>query len=97
MDSNESMDRRRFVKLVAAGAALAATSRLKAAEAAETRERAEPKPSSKRSMTAAMKKEIENQKKSVADMLKIVRDYELPAGSPPATVFRAMKATGRTK
>jgi len=97
MDSNESMDRRRFVKLVAAGAALAAASPLKAAEAAETRARTEAKPSSKRPMTAAMKKEIESQKKSVADMLKVVRDYELPAGSPPATVFRAMKATARTK
>lgn len=95
MASNDRMDRRKFVALLAAGAAAAATASIGSAASAETRERSAPpaaQPSSRRPMTAAMRKEIETQKKSVADMLRVIRDYELPAGSPPATVFRARRA-----
>lgn len=95
MDSNDNMDRRRFVKLVAAGAALAAAAPMTAARAAETHAKAATPPPPRRPVTAAMRKELENQRKSVADMLKVVREFQLPAGSPPAAVFRAMKATRR--
>jgi len=44
-----------------------------------------------------MRKEIEVQKKSVADMLKIVRGYKLPAGSPPASIFHAIRAVRRER
>lgn len=94
MDSNGSMDRRKFVALLAAGAAAAAAVPIAVAEATQTRER-QPPPATqpaRRPMTAAVRKELETQKKSVADMLRVIRGYELPAGSPPATVFRALKA-----
>jgi hypothetical protein len=42
-------------------------------------------------MTAATRKEIASQKKSVADMLKVIRAYKLPPGSRPAFLFRAEK------
>ena len=39
-----------------------------------------------------MQKEIRNQERSVADMMKVIRAYELPPGSDPAFTFRAMRA-----
>jgi cob(I)alamin adenosyltransferase len=44
-----------------------------------------------------MRKEIEVQKKSVTDMLKVVRAYKLPAGSPPASIFHAIRAVRRER
>ncbi len=99
MGSDErNMDRRRFVQLLAAGAAAAATVPIADAHGAETHEGewSQAKHPPRRAMSAAMRKEIESQKKSVADMLKVVRSFELPAGSPPATIFRALKS-GRTR
>jgi anaerobic selenocysteine-containing dehydrogenase len=92
------MDRRRFVRLLAAGAAAAAAAPL-GARAAKARQAAipgKPKPTH-RAVTAAMRKEIEVQKKSIADMLKVIRAYELPAGSPPAPIFRAIRAARRER
>lgn len=40
----------------------------------------------------AVEKEIRAQKKSLDETLKAIRGYELPPGSPPAFVFRAMRA-----
>jgi len=44
-----------------------------------------------------MRKELEVQKKSVADMVKVVRAYKLPAGSPPASIFHAVRAVRRER
>jgi len=100
MDVLHRMDRRRFVRLLAAGAAAAAAAPLAGVAAAKPPRRAEDpgKPSpAHRPVTAAMRKEIEVQKKSVADMLKVVRAYELPAGSPPAPIFHAVRAVRRER
>jgi hypothetical protein len=96
--------RRQFLKLVAAGSAAALTSGARGAAAAARRAAAK---SAARAATAdsahaapaaipdAVRVEIEKQKKSTADALKIVRDYPLPAGSPMAFSFAAMRATRR--
>ncbi len=97
MELEGSMDRRKFVQLLAAGAAVAATMPVAGAGAEEAASGAPKKAATHGTPTAAMQKEIQSQKKSVADMLKVVREFKLPAGSPPAPVFRAMKAAGRTK
>ncbi len=99
MEVLRRMDRRRFVRLLAAGAAAAAAAPLTGARAAKPRPAAVPdRPTqTHRPLTAAMVKEIEVQKKSVADMLKVVRAYKLPAGSPPAPIFRAMRARRRER
>jgi len=39
-----------------------------------------------------MQRELQSQERSLADMLKVVRDYDLPPGSDPAVTFRAMRA-----
>jgi hypothetical protein len=97
MELEGNMDRRKFVRLLAAGAAVAATMPVTGAGAAEATSNPPKKAEAHRAPSAAMQKEIQSQKKSVADMLKVVREFQLPAGSPPAPVFRAMKATERTK
>ena len=89
-----SMDRRRFVRLLAASAAAAAAAPITKAAGADSRHassRKTPTPAH-RPVTAAMRREIESQKKSISDTLKAIRSYELPAGSPPAPIFRAMRA-----
>ncbi len=85
------MERRRFIQLVAAsGAAVLAAPLSRPARAAVRRDAAaEP---GHRPATPAMRKEIASQKKSLSDALKVIRRYELPPGSPPAFVFRAMHA-----
>ena len=92
MDVLRSMNRRRFVRLLAAGAAAAAAAPLTGAAPARPRALPDRPAPTHRPLTAVMRREIEVQKKSVADMLKVVRTYELPAGSPPAPIFRAMRA-----
>ena len=96
MDPSPAIPRRRFVKLLAASAAALAMTTDPARAAAKTTERhraatsAPPK-------SSALDKELRAEKKSVADLLKAVRGYTLPAGSAPAMVFRPMKARrGRT-
>ncbi len=84
------MNRRHFIHVLAAsGAALVATG-LPGAKAAPAPKAAAPKPS--KPLAAAMQKEIRNQERSVADMMKVIRAYELPPGSDPAFTFRAMRA-----
>ncbi|HEY6220921.1 MAG TPA: hypothetical protein VIX13_00125 [Candidatus Eisenbacteria bacterium] len=99
MDVLQRMNRRRFVRLLAAGAAAAAAAPLGTAHAAKPHAAAnadKPVPAH-RPITAVMRKELEVQKKSVADMLKIIRAYKLPAGSPPASIFHAIRATRRER
>ena len=95
MDPSPAIPRRRFVKLLAASAASLAMrpDPARAATASTQRHRAPTSTSG----SAALEKELKSEKKSVADMLKVVRGYKLPAGSPPALTFRPMKARrGRT-
>jgi hypothetical protein len=79
------MKRRRFVTLVAMSSAALLTSPLSRAMAAlekggkVARGRTAPAP--------AIRKEILNQEKSLADQLKVIRGYELPPGSPMAFAF----------
>lgn len=85
------MERRRFMKLLAAsGAALLA--------GAAPRAGARPAPPARAARGArapappAVEKEIRSQKKALDETLRAIRSYELPPGSPPAVVFQAMRA-----
>ena len=92
MNQPPAIPRRRFVKLLAVSAAALAASPdpTRAAAPPPKRRRAAP---SAVPADAALQKELASEKKSVADMLKVIRAFPLPAGSPPAMVFRPMKAT----
>ncbi|HEX7078940.1 MAG TPA: hypothetical protein VF363_11000 [Candidatus Eisenbacteria bacterium] len=95
MDRIDPMQRRRFVKLMAAGAAslLVPTTPggTLAAAAAPPRRR----PGAPPETPPAIAREVAKQKKSLADTMKVIRDYVLPPGSAPASVFRAMKRKER--
>ena len=89
--SPRTMKRRRFVTLVAlSGAALVTTPLSRAARAA-TRAGA-PMSAVRRAPSPAVRKEILSQEKSLEGQLKIIRDYELPAGSPMAFAFKPLRA-----
>lgn len=80
------------MKLMAASAAVVLAQPLEGALAAAPRRSALPgSDADARPLSAAMRKEIANQKKSVADALRVIRAYDLPPGSRPAFVFRAEK------
>lgn len=91
MKKPETMERRRFVKLLAASSAALLAAPLAKAAPAPGRKPAVARGAS-RQPSAATRKEIESQKRSLMDALKVVRDYDLPPGSPPAFVFRALRA-----
>jgi len=78
------------MKLMAASAAAVLTQPVGRSLAAAAKHPASPPPESP-AMSAATRKEIASQKKSVADMLKVIRAYKLPPGSRPAFLFRAEK------
>lgn len=86
-----AMERRRFMKLLAAGGAavLAGATPGAGADAAPPRKVAAK---SRKPVPPAVEKEIRSQKKSLDETLKVIREYELPPGSPPAFVFQAMRA-----
>lgn len=93
MDPSPAIHRRRFVKLLAASAASLAMAQDPARAVAKTTEHHRPTTgTAPPPKTTALEKELRSEKKSVADMVKVVRSYKLPAGSPPAMVFRPMKA-----
>jgi len=99
IEFSNGMDRRRFVQLLVASAAVAATTPVASVARAETT--TAPNKTSKTPPhappSAAQRKEIESQKKSLADALRVIRDYSLPAGSPPAFVFRPLKREGKSR
>ena len=95
MFRSHPIPRRRFVKLALAGAAAVAASPLARVTEAATRVRSAPPGDARRIPPASLRRELENQTRSVATIAKAVREYPLPAGSPPATVFRAMRRKGR--
>jgi len=83
------MRRRRFMKLMAASAAALLAQPVERSIAA-TAARSPAAPEA-RPLSAALRKEIASQKKSVADTLKAIRAYKLPDGSRMAMVFHAEK------
>jgi hypothetical protein len=78
--------RREFLRLLAAGSAAAMAATLPGTAGAATRK---PRPATgkRRPVTAAVRAEIENQKRFVARALEKIRNHPLPAGSDPAFVF----------
>jgi hypothetical protein len=84
------MQRRRFVTLLALGGGALVSAPLSRAAQALTRQ--EPRePARRRAPSAAVRREIETQEKSLADQLKTLRAYELPPGSPMAFSFRPLR------
>jgi len=83
--------RRAFLRLAALGSAAvvlpARASRVRAAvrKAAAATATAEP------SRSPALAKEIARQKKATADLLKTIRDFELPPGGEQAFVFAPLR------
>jgi hypothetical protein len=90
------MKRRRFVTLVAMSGAALLTSPLSRAAATVTRATAGAAPG-RRSPSPAIRKEIQSQEKSLADQLKVIRGYTLPAGSPMAFAFKPLRARRGSK
>ncbi|HVP14581.1 MAG TPA: hypothetical protein VMS88_03490 [Terriglobales bacterium] len=86
--------RRRFLRLLAAGTAVAATgptaSLAGAADPARRPRGAAPKPAPRPAPSTPLADEIRKQKDNVDQALKAVRDYDLPMGSDPACTFEAM-------
>jgi len=89
------MKRRRFVTLVAMSGAALLTSSLSRAARAAARAGAKPAGARHPAPSPAVRKEIANQEKSLADQLKVIRGYELPPGSPMAFVFKPLRARNR--
>jgi hypothetical protein len=74
---------------MATSAAAVLTSSLDRAVAAPKSGTATKTPLPEKPMTPAIRAEIAAQKKSLEETLKVIREYQLPPGSPPAFVFRA--------
>ena len=94
--------RRRFLKVAALGsaAALVTATLPGAGDAATTRRGARPKPAPAPAVPpppqpSAIEAEVAKQKKSTADLVKTIRDFELPPGSEQAFAFAAAKAGKR--
>ena len=86
--------RRRFIKIVTAGAAALAAGAVPAvAEQKSTRPRAAARPARSRAVAA----EIESQKQYVARTLKAIRGYDLPAGSEMGFAFRPLAPRRRRR
>ncbi len=93
--TRRSIDRRRFLHLVTAGSAAILAGGVTPAPLP-----AAPAPrrgKAKSSPPAALQHELENQRKSIADMLKVIRAYDLEPGSEPAVVFRPLRARRRDR
>ncbi len=89
--SPRRMKRRRFVTLIAMSGAALVTAPLSRAARAAARA-ATPDSARRRAPTPAVRKEISSQEKSLAGQLKVIRDYELPPGSPMAFAFKPLRA-----
>src|SRR5258708_5407247 len=88
------LSRRRFVKLLAAGSAaalaapIAALGQASAPAKTTATARSPHPPTPAPAGNAGVRAEVEKQKKGLADQLKVIRDYHLPAGSNMAFVFQ---------
>lgn len=90
--------RRRFLQVAMLGAAAAvATSAMPGAgEAAPARVKRAARPATATpARPAEIEAEVAKQKHATGDLLKTIRDYELPAGSEMAFVFTPSKAPKR--
>ena len=87
-----TMERRRFVKLLAVGGAAVLAAPLSSAPAAPPRRAPRLVGARHRALTPAARKEIANQERSLAETLATIRKYELPPGSPMAFVFQPLRA-----
>jgi hypothetical protein len=83
------------MKLMAASAAAVLAPSLERAMAAPAAAARTAVPSASRALSPALRREIAAQKKSLADTLRVIRDYELSPGSRPAFVFRAERRDAR--
>ena len=94
--SSRATSRRRFLKVAALGAtaAVAAAALPGGVDAAKTAASAlvKPKPSGR---PPAIEAEVAKQKQSTADLLKTIREFELPPGSEMAFAFVPSKAPKR--
>jgi len=90
-----AMERRRFVQIVSAAAAAVITAPWSRLAAAAQRHSGPPPKGERPSATAAMRKEIRNQERTLGAALRVIRDYELPPGSPMAFVFTPLRARRR--
>src|SRR5690349_16664691 len=86
------IDRRRFIHVLAAGSAAIIAGSVPRAAVAAAKATPRPPRAAAKPLPPSMEKELRNQEKGVADALKVIRAYDLPPGSEPATVFRAMRA-----
>lgn len=97
--STAPKSRRRFLKTVAMGsaAALVAATLPHAGDASPARHSRKTRPVAPVAPVAPseIETEVAKQKKSTADILKTIRDYELPPGTEMAFVFSAAKAPRR--
>ena len=84
-----TMDRRRFVRVLAVGGAAVLAGGVSAASAAAPKAVA-PKP--RKPIPPNVQKELRAQESNLAEVLRVIRAYDLPPGSEPATLFRAMRA-----
>ena len=95
---NTARSRRRFLKVAVMGsAAVVASSVLTgtANVAAAVAKRApRPRPAAP-ARSAGVEAEVAKQKRSTSDLLKTIRNFELPAGSEMAFAFVPMKAPKR--
>jgi hypothetical protein len=109
MSDLSKRSRRRFIGLIAAGSAAAATTPVATLAHAVTPKKkpAKPAPGAPGTKPAgphdlagvppAVAEEIRKQKAAVEQSLKVIRDHPLPPGSEPAFVFapiRSRKPTG---
>ena len=96
------LSRRRFVKLIAAGSAAALAAPVAALGATSAPPKpappvnTPPPPSAAPAGNAALRAEVEKQRKALAEQLKVIRDYHLPPGSNMAFVFQPVRRKGRT-
>src|SRR5262245_15907097 len=86
-----ALSRRRFMSLIAAGSAAAAIAPAQSVVAATSAATKSAGLSAPMLATGKVRAEIEKQKKSTADQLKVIRNYQLPAGSPMAFEFHPLR------
>jgi hypothetical protein len=92
-----TLPRRRFIQLLAAsGAAIAAGAAPRATAATPPKSVKHGAPA-RATLPPTVRKELRDQEKNVADMLQVIRAYELPPGSDPAITFRALRSARRER
>ena len=95
---NTARSRRRFLKVAVMGSAAAVASSVLMGTtevAAAVAKRAQrPRPAAPE-RSAGVEAEVAKQKRSTGDLLKAIRDFELPSGSEMAFAFVPLKAPKR--